>query len=282
MLGAGWRDRCDGRGKADVRAARGQERIAEVLGAPKALPPAGYSAVIDSVADDLGKVPEASGHTVVPLAVFDYDGTLTRRHSAAWLAMWLVTHRHLKVRSMTGILAYAVRYVLSAKRDARAVREWMYSGLLEMSDGDADDIIADFYDHRMRGHLLGDAKEEVRRRSEAGCVTVLLTGTFSEIARLAAKECGMDVCLATFMESRDDHYTGKVLGTVPEGRGKVMALTEYADARFGKGGWKVECAYGDHLSDIPVLEMAEHPVCVRGRGIRAYGRARGWVEVTWK
>lgn len=255
--------------------------IDKVLGAPKALPPAGYSAVIDAVAD--GSVPtDVVKAPVTPLAVFDYDGTLTRRHSAAWLATWLVTHRYIKLRNMFGIIMYAIRYVLATDRDARAVREWMYSGLLEMSDGDADEVIREFYDHRMRGHLLTDAKEEVRRRSAEGCVTVMLTGTFSEIARLAAEECGIDVCLATFMESIGDHYTGKVLGIVPEGEGKVRALTEYADARFGKGGWKMAYAYGDHLSDIPVLERAEHPVCVRGHGIRAYGKARGWQEARWR
>jgi len=101
------------------------------------------------------------------------------------------------------------------------------------------------------------AVREIARRHEEGCKTLLVSATFSGIARRAALAVGADGYIATEME-RDEHgnYTGRVLGTVVEGAEKVWASVRWCDAHYGPGAWEFAYAYGDHRSDLGILSVA--------------------------
>ena len=78
------------------------------------------------------------------------------------------------------------------------------------------------------------------------------------------------------------HFTGRVEGEVVAGQGKVRAVRRWADESIGPGAWSIACAYGDHFTDEPLLELADEPFAVSpGSTLARVARRRGWQSLEW-
>ena len=107
--------------------------------------------------------------------------------------------------------------------------------------------------------------------------------TFEEVARVAREYLGCETCMGTVME-RDEsgRYTGAVAGETPAGEEKVRRIRTWADATFGKDGWELVHAYGDHHSDVDLLSRAKEAFAVcPGSTLRPIAKKRGWQILDW-
>jgi phosphoserine phosphatase len=112
---------------------------------------------------------------------------------------------------------------------------------------------------------------------------LIASASFTPIIDEAAHDLGADGFIATRMEIEDGCYTGKTIGKPPEGEQKLLQLQQYADERYGEGNWVLECAYGDHFSDVPLMSSATQAVAVDpDRRLERIARARGWAVVAWR
>ena len=81
----------------------------------------------------------------------------------------------------------------------------------------------------------------------------------------------------------DGTYTREVEGLPVEGEQKLVALTDFADARFGAGNWELAYAYGDHHSDRALLSAATHAFAVDpDKPLARTARKRGWKILDWE
>jgi phosphoserine phosphatase len=84
----------------------------------------------------------------------------------------------------------------------------------------------------------------------------------NEILEPLARELGVVHCLATRLEEHEGRYTGEIEGLQMIGQGKADAVRAFLATR---GARAAECfAYGDHHTDVPMLEAVGHPVAVIG------------------
>lgn len=123
--------------------------------------------------------------------------------------------------------------------------------------------------------LYGRMLDELRWHQRQGASTVLLSGSFQALLAPLAEELGIDSVLAAPLETRDGHYTGNLLGEPTIGQGKARRLREYSQQQ---GLNASHCyAYGDDVSDLPMLEAVGHPCMVNpGPSERAICQARQW------
>ena len=93
----------------------------------------------------------------------------------------------------------------------------------------------------------------------------------------------MSGAVATVMERAEDgSYTGHVEGEVVEGSVKPIAAARWSDEHLGEGNWTLAYAYGDHKSDVPLLEMAEEPFAVTPKKkLSPVAKRKGWTIVEW-
>lgn len=218
------------------------------------------------------------------LAVFDYDGTIVDGQSGLLFSRYLFS-RHLISLSTAGrLMWWGIRYKLRLPCREGEARELIFRDLGARGYEEALRIMREFHEVSLVPRYRADAIAEVGRRRKEGCVTVLVSATFQEIARVAADALGLDGVVATRMELDDHgHFTGRVEGEVVAGQGKCRAITRWADGRFGAGHWLIAFAYGDHLSDEPLLEQAEYCFAVcPGKTMRHQARQRGWPVLDWK
>lgn len=221
---------------------------------------------------------------LTPVAVFDYDGTCISGQSGKLIATWLFKNGYLSFRGMYSLAMWGARYTLHIPHREELAREVIFHDLNIYSPQEVEDIMAAFHRKVLVPRYRSRAMGEVARRKAEGCVTLLVSATFEAIAHDAAAYLGTDGFVATEMEQDEQgYYTGRVLGDVIEGEAKVAAAQAWADKALGKGKWYLAYAYGDHHSDMMLLESATHPIAVSpDLTLRRVARKNGWDMSDWK
>ncbi|WP_051235110.1 HAD family hydrolase [Marinimicrobium agarilyticum] len=143
-----------------------------------------------------------------------------------------------------------------------------------------------------RVEALGQAWFEQQRKSESpfyharplaelemhqrqGCEVVFVSGSFPALLEPIARELGVAHILATRLAVEQGRYTGEILPPQTIGAGKAEAIGEFLALRQCS---PESCfAYGDDISDLPMLQAVGRPTVVSGgRELEARARAMGW------
>jgi HAD superfamily hydrolase (TIGR01490 family) len=121
---------------------------------------------------------------------------------------------------------------------------------------------------------------ELSAHKAAGAELVLVSGSFYEVLAPISRRVGADALLCTELEVKDGVYTGVMLQQVI-GEGKWEVARRYLS---GRTDVKLEdCyAYGDHLSDVAILEKVGHPVVVGdSASMLELASQREWRVLAW-
>jgi HAD superfamily hydrolase (TIGR01490 family) len=199
------------------------------------------------------------------LAVFDLDGTLTKRDT--FLPF---------LRSSVGLRRTATAYLqasplLFAASRNRARRDEVKAAILQRTMGgvDADAIERDgvrYAEHLARTALRPDVVARLRWHQAEGHDCAIASASLTAYVRPLAARLGVDHVLATDLEvGPDGRLTGRLAGANCRGAAKARRIEEAFGTR--PLGW----AYGDSVDDSFMLERAEHPVLVGRAPLSARG-----------
>ena len=216
------------------------------------------------------------------VAAFDLDGTILDGESPLKLTTSLLAHRQLPLRKAVAMGWWGLRYRLRLPQTESTPRELLFSALTEPTVEEVDAEILEIYDKRMRKHIRPGAVREIERCRAAGMKLVLASASFKPITTQVAQELGFDGQVSTIMEERDGHYTGRVVGVPVQGREKQRLLIQFCEDHYGMGSWRLACAYSDHYSDIPMLEMADFVKVVDPDAkLERFAKRNGWEIADW-
>ena len=125
------------------------------------------------------------------------------------------------------------------------------------------------------GLMIAPSLQALRAHQAQGHVPVFVSGSLMEILEPLARELGVAHCLATRLEVRQGRYTGELEGGQVIGQGKADVIHGFLGSR---GASAAECfAYGDHHTDVPMLEAVGHPVAVIGDPqLAEYAQHKRW------
>lgn len=219
----------------------------------------------------------------VQLAVFDFDGTSIEGNSPVLLVQHLAKLKMIRKRVIARILLWGAAYKLRLPQNESWVRGLVFSAFEGKPVEKVDRFLADFYDAEIAPRFRPEADEAMRRHAAEGMVVVVVSASFEPIIKRAMEHHPFDVQISTRMRAAaDGTYTREVEGLPVEGAEKLVAVTRYADARFGAGKWEIAHAYGDHHSDRTVLGAARCPHAVDpDRPLARTARAKGWDVLEW-
>lgn len=123
------------------------------------------------------------------------------------------------------------------------------------------DLGADWYAERnAAGLFIESTREALRAHRAEGAEIVLVSGSFAAVLDPIAEEVGARHLLCTRPLVSAGRYTGEVERPMI-GAAKAAAVRELLEAR----PWidPADCyGYGDHSSDLPMLDCVGHPVVV--------------------
>jgi len=217
----------------------------------------------------------------VTLAAFDLDGTLastTVVESYLWMRLSGAPAARVS-GELAGLLRAAPGWLRAERVDrGRLVRE-VYAGYA----GADPDALARLVDEEVGSLLLSRASatalRRVREHRAAGHHTVLLTGSLDLLVRPLAPLFD-EVVAARLEVGPGGRCTGNLTEPplVAEARG---AWVRFAARRLG-ADLAASWAYGDSLSDLPMLEAVGNPVAVNpDLSLGRLARRRRWPVEMW-
>ena len=218
-----------------------------------------------------------------PIAVFDLDGTLINGQSGSLISLYLLSRKVVSVPRATRLAWWGARYKLHLPQRQDEPREVIIAALHDRTPEEIRQTMRDFHDEVMVSRYRSEGVREVARRKEEGCVTLLASATFRDVAERAAEFLNMDGYVATEMQrDASGDYTGNVEGDVTEGKAKLDAVIKWASDRFGTDGWYIRYAYGDHGSDVPLLSTARTAFAVNPSYLmKLAAKRRKWAILKW-
>lgn len=214
------------------------------------------------------------------IAFFDFDETLIVGNSGnLWIRRELKAG-HISSWQFLRAAVWMARYKLGWASMDDALRTAIGS-LQGVPEQELRARTRAFYAEEVRMLYRTGARPALERHRAQGDSIVLLTASSIYLSELVADELGLDDVLCNRFEiDADGLHTGRSVGTLCFGAGKLPHAEAYARAR----GVSLEACffYTDSYSDLPVLERVGHPVVVNpDPRLRAEAERRSWPIEWW-
>ena len=219
---------------------------------------------------------------ITPVVAFDFDGTIINNHSPVRLIARLSKDRIMPRWSVFLSMVWGLWYKMGIERDQSKPRRYIFASFKDSHVSDADAIMRNLYHEELRNYLRPAALATIKKHQQQGRRLVIVSASFTPIIEELCRELEIEDFICTRMEIVAGSYTGETIGKPPESTHKLTQFTQWANQRFGQGNWVLTHAYGDHYSDIPLIETALYPVAVDpDRKLEQIARERGWEIQAW-
>ena len=195
--------------------------------------------------------------------ISDVEGTLTEGMMWKAISAYLRAHgregddKAFLRRSLPGVLMYRFRLVNRRKfqhdwiaRQARLLAGFTNDELTSLSEWIIEN---DFWPKRRQAVI-----DELLEWQKKGARLLLASGLYQPIVQAFARrlDAGNPPAVGTPLEFVNGTFTGRFAGPVSNGEEKKIRVVEIVEDQ------DVWAAYGDSLSDIPMLELSQLPVAV--------------------
>ena len=224
----------------------------------------------------------ASPPPVKEIVAFDFDGTLIDASSPVRLINRLYSDGIMPKWNLFKSLLWGGWYKLGLELDQRKPRRYVFGSFKNMPADQANSIMKSVYRDVLYRFLRPEGIEALRGHQAEGKELIIVSASFKPIISELCRDFDIAHFICTQMEVVNGSYTGETLGDPPESEHKLIQFIAWANTTYGKGQWKLTHSYGDHYSDIPLLERAEHPIAIDpDRKLRGIARRRGWEIQDW-
>ncbi|MBW5482348.1 HAD family hydrolase [Streptomyces bambusae] len=209
-------------------------------------------------------------------AFFDVDGTLTTAPSMfRFLRHYLSAMGHPPTEYITRRRELKAMNEVGCPREA--TNRAYFASLEGANAAEVTGLAEDWFREELRAgaffHEHGVAA--LRRHQQDGTRIVFVSGSFPAVLDPIAEHLGADEVWCTEPEIAWGRYTGNLHRPPMLSAAKAETVRAVA---AGHGAAPEHCiAYGDHISDLPMLKAAGHAVVVGGdKVLRTHARIHGW------
>jgi HAD superfamily hydrolase (TIGR01490 family) len=197
----------------------------------------------------------------VEVAVFDFDGTLTRRDTLLPFLRWICGSR--SVAAALARHAPAVGRAATGWGGEEAAKQALFGRLLAgRALTELEQAVPGFADQLLDGGMRTEVVARLGWHVAEGHRLVVVTASPELYVGPIARRLGVELVLGTRLEVDDQgRLTGRLTGANVKGHEKVRRLRE------ALGPVDVGWAYGNSRGDRELLALARHPTMV-GKGAR--------------
>jgi len=138
-------------------------------------------------------------------------------------------------------------------------------------------IVSETLDEIVDPFVYEEAVDLIEEHKEAGRDVIIISSSGTEVVEPIGERLGVDRAIGTQVEIVNGKYTGEIL-FYAYGEGKADAMRALA----AENGYDLADSYSytDSMTDLPMLEIVGHPVCVNpDAALRKVAAERGWPVV---
>jgi HAD superfamily hydrolase (TIGR01490 family) len=211
-----------------------------------------------------------------PAALFDFDGTLTRRDTMAQFLLHVLRLHPPSVLELPQLTLLIGPFVLGWVSKER-IKTAGLRLLKRVPAAKREGLVRSFHQEHILPRYLPAGLERVRWHREQGHTLVLVSASLDSYLGEVVRHLGFDLLVAT--RTALDPIPA-VLGPNCYGPEKVERLR--ALPLWETTDWKASWAYSDHLSDLPMLRLCGHPVATTPKpDLRRVAEREGWEIADW-
>ena len=214
-------------------------------------------------------------------AFFDFDETLLDIESSRLGFRHLWERRMVSLGFILKVLTVNIfykRHWLSDEKMAAILIKFYRNQHLE----DFEQSAAGFYQDHLKPHLAPNILARVNKHRCQGHRLILISGSVRYMLEPVAEDLGFDDLLCTDLEIGEDGLlTGRAKGPICLNRNKRILAELLADEM--NIDLAASYAYGNHQSDLPLLELIGNPYVVEPtEPLRKVALANKWPILTYK
>jgi HAD superfamily hydrolase (TIGR01490 family) len=215
-------------------------------------------------------------------AFFDVDGTITKTNVVQYY-IWFRQRDMSPLRRALDLALFvptALRYAVTEKISRHRFVEDFYQSYREVEMDRLREWDRENFERYTVPRIREGAREAVEGHRAEGHRLVILTGGLESRVEPLARHLGIDDVLAVRPETENGRITGGVKGSYLVDQEKERAAREYAAEH--DVDLEDSFAYGDSMSDLPLLQAVGHPVAVNPRGkLARIAKERNWEIRNW-
>jgi HAD superfamily hydrolase (TIGR01490 family) len=210
------------------------------------------------------------------VAVFDLDGTIINGQSQFLFLNFLVKNKKVSIFSITPLLIWFLLYkfnLVSSPNKAFGYALKIFQKLTyeELSKLAIDFTNDEYFNSKKNKKIL----ELIEKHKKEGNLIILLSTAIDIITKKISEQLKIDYCISSVVEQEKN----KIINIkVVNGLSKLDELKSF----FKKNNLETEntYAYGDDISDLPVLMFAKHRVAVNpSRKLKKYAKNNNWIII---
>ena len=218
------------------------------------------------------------------LALFDLDNTLLAGDSDhAWgeflIELGLVDADRHRASNDDHYQNY-----LAGKLDIHDYVKFTVAPVMSYTEEERNHLHETFMQKTIRPMILPESRALIESHQIRGDTCIIITATNDFITAPIAKELGVDILIATQLETIAGKLTGKIQGEPCYQEGKVKKLSlwmQQADSRGHHYDLSSAVFYTDSINDLPLLKQVSEPVAVDpDDSLRKEAQARQWKVIS--
>lgn len=214
------------------------------------------------------------------VAIFDFDGTLYTKETFKLLMEQLKKHPKYKQyygKFYRSILPLYIRYKLKILPES-VMKERSMRLYLQALDSLSMTELHEYF-NGMHNVMLPDFNEQVVKRlvehKKDGYHVLLVSGAYTPFLKAVTSHLTFDQIIGTDIPSNGDQLAMDRPFLHIQGTRKNEQIEHVLQGVTVN--WDNSFAYGDSISDLPVLEQVGHPVAVRpDEKLTAIAKQRNW------
>lgn len=194
------------------------------------------------------------------LAVLDLDGTLLNGQSQKLLVEYLYSNGYISFFKYLSILMWYVGYKFGLISNVQSAAEFGAECLSGKSVTELEKIFDQFFIQECVPRFYKYASHLINSLRNRRMHIILVSAAIEPIVVRAKEYLNVDDYISTRLEKKGDRYSGRIVGAVIYASTKLEVVRQYAEIH----GFDLAraFAFGDHVSDIPLLSITGHPVAV--------------------
>jgi HAD superfamily hydrolase (TIGR01490 family) len=194
------------------------------------------------------------------LALFDLDGTLTRRDTLAPYVGGFLLRHPWRVLRLPLVLPALARFVLRRADHGEVKAAFIHAALGDATRAQLDAWTASFVSRLLRRGLFDDARTVLTRHRSRGDHLTLLSASTDLYVPAVGQALGFAQVLCTGVEWRGDRLIGRLTTANRRGAEKARCVSEL---RAEHPSLPI-IAYANAVSDLEHLRLADRALLVNG------------------
>jgi phosphatidylglycerophosphatase C len=193
------------------------------------------------------------------IAIFDLDGTITRRDTLFPLVLRKLASRPWTLLKLFAVIPGAIRYLFD--RDRGALKQDLLRATLRgVPRAELAEFSVRFVRDKIAHDCFRDALATISRHRNARHYLVLMSASVDFYIPEFARQLGFDHVISTEVRWNGDRLDGTLTSANRRGEEKARCLRELLATRDDTETF----AYGNSAADLPHLQLVKHGLLVNG------------------